>query len=237
MNARFLRILTLAKASVPLLAALVLLAPRHVVAGTWTALANSAPGGVNTMLLLSDGTVMAQNGGNTTWYRLTPDSTGSYANGAWTTRTPMNYTRLYYSSQVLQDGRVFFAGGEYGNGTTNAEVYTPSSDSWAIIPVPNGLINKNNTVDPTYGNNSGGFIDSGSKMLANGNVLIFPVAPFTSGRTVLFNPFSNTLSLGPALFRGGNQDEASCVKLPDDSALMIDPFGTFTERYIPASNR
>src|SRR5215471_4047214 len=70
-------------------------------AGTWTALANAAPGGVNTMLLLSDGTVMAQNGGSTTWYRLTPDSSGSYANGTWTTRTPMNFSRLYYSSQVL----------------------------------------------------------------------------------------------------------------------------------------
>ena len=81
-------------------------------AGTWTALANTAPGGVNTMLLLSDGTVMAQDGGNTTWYRLTPNSSGSYVNGTWSTRTSMHYSRLYYASAVLQDGRVFFAGGE-----------------------------------------------------------------------------------------------------------------------------
>ena len=33
---------------------------------------------VNTMLLLPDGTVMAADGGNG-WYKLTPDSSGSYA--------------------------------------------------------------------------------------------------------------------------------------------------------------
>jgi hypothetical protein len=212
------------------------LAPTQLRAvGFWTALNNAAPGGVNTMLLLPDGTVMAQNGGNTTWYRLTPDVAGSYANGSWTTRTAMNYSRLYYSSQVLQDGRVFFAGGEYGNGTTNAEVYTPSSDSWAIIPVPNGLINKNNTVT-VNGNNTGGFIDSGSKMLADGTVLIFPVSPFNCGETVIFSPFSNTLFQGPNLFRGCNEDEASCVKLPDDSVLSLDNGTVHSSRYIPASN-
>jgi hypothetical protein len=204
-------------------------------AGTWTALANTAPGGVNTMLLLSDGTVMAQDGGSTTWYRLTPNSSGSYVNGTWSTRASMNYSRLYYASAVLQDGRVFFAGGEYGNGTTNSEVYNPVSDSWAIIPVPAGLINMNNTIG-SQGENTGGFSDSGCKILPNGNVLILPVHPASSGRTVIFNAGANTLSLGPTLVRGFNQDEASFVKLPDDSLLTIDPFGTLSERYIPASN-
>jgi hypothetical protein len=32
----------------------------------------------------------------------------------------------------------------------------------------------------------------------------------------------------------GNQDEASWVKLPDNSILTIDPYGTSTERYIPS---
>jgi hypothetical protein len=154
----------------------------------------------------------------------------------------MNFSRRYYSSQVLQDGRVFIAGAEYGNGTTNAEVYTPTSDSWTIIPVPDGLINKNNTIDPTYGNNTAGFSDSGSKILADGNVLIFPVNPFpfTCGETVLFDPFSNTLLRGPDLpssttFFTCNEDEASCVKLPDGSVLSLDTGGVSSSRYIPAS--
>jgi hypothetical protein len=153
----------------------------------------------------------------------------------------MNFSRLYYSSQVLQDGRVFIAGAEYGNGTTNAEVYTPTSDSWMIIPVPDGLINKNNTIDPANGNNTAGFMDSGSKMIADGNVLIFPVEPFMDGETVLFNPFSNTLLQGPNLFRGSDEDEASCVKLADGSVLLVDrpprvgSPSPGSSRFIPAS--
>jgi hypothetical protein len=197
-------------------------------AGFWTPLANTAPGGVETMLLLSDGTVMAQkaetNAITTTWYRLTPGANGSYTNGTWTTRTSMHYSRLYYASAVLQDGRVFFAGAEYGNGNTTSEVYNPVSDSWSIIPVPAGLIN-----------NPVGFADSGSKILADGTVLVFPGNPATPGRTVIFNPFSNTLSLGPSLYRGGDEAEASAVKLPDDSVLVLDSGSTLSERYIPGS--
>ena len=71
---------------------------------------------------------------------------------------PMHYNRLYYSSDVLPDGRVFVAGAEYGNGTTNAEVYDPLRDTWTEIPVPYGLISTNNTVDSKNQNNAG-FID------------------------------------------------------------------------------
>ena len=220
----------------PLVLACVMFVPWRVEgAGTWSALANTAPGAVETMLLLSDGTVMAQNGGGTTWYSLAPDNTGHYVNGTWTTRSPMSYNRLYYSSAILRDGRVFVAGAEYGNGTTNAEVYNPVNNTWTYIPVPAGLITMNNTVTPN-GNNTAGFYDSGCKIIANGNVLIEPVFPASCGSTVLFNPISNTLSPGPAYVRGCYQDEASLVKLPDDSLLTIDPFGTLSERYIPASN-
>src|SRR5439155_16128724 len=195
-------------------AAVTLLAIEAKAVGTWTSLVNGAPGNVNTMLLLSDGTVMAQNSGNTTWYKLTPDSTGSYANGTWSTRASMNYQRLYYSSQVLQDGRVFFAGGEYGLGTTNAEIYNPVNDSWSILSVPAGLININNTVNADNSNTEG-FSDSGSVLLANGSVLILPVHPATCARTVIWSPFSG-FSLGPLIYRGCIEDEAVLVKLPDD---------------------
>jgi hypothetical protein len=47
---------------------------------------------------------------------------------------------------------------------------------------------------------------------------------------------SNTWSNAGHLFRGGWQDEASWVKLADDSLLTIDPWGPFSERYIPATN-
>jgi len=224
----------------PLLAMLGLICP-GAAAGTWTPLAHAAPGAVNLMLLLSDGTVMAAGSDGITisnaWYRLTPDLHGSYANGTWTTLAPMHYTRLYYSSAVLTNGMVLVAGGEYGTGTTNSELYDPVSNTWTVVPMPPGLITTNNSPSASTGQNSAGFLDSVSKILPNGDVLVAPVEPATSGGTVLYHAASNTWSAGPKLFRGSYQDEASWVKLPDDSILTIDPFGTNSERYIPSLNR
>ena len=196
----------------------------NVTGGTWTALAHSPPETINTMLLLSDGTVMAAgDDSENTWYRLTPDSTGSYVNGTWSTLAAMHYTRLYFSSDVLTDGRVFVAGAEYGTGTNSAEVYDPQHDTWTMAPSP--------PAGQTL------FFDSISKILPNGNVLIAPVGPATAGGTVIYNSALNTWSVGPTLFRGSYQDEASWVKLPDDSILTIDPFGVNSERYIPSLNQ
>ena len=65
-----------------------LLAPWRVMAlGSWATVAQSPPGnnGVGLMLLLPDGTVMAQQAGiSSVWYRLAPVQ-GSYINGVWTT--------------------------------------------------------------------------------------------------------------------------------------------------------
>lgn len=191
--------------------------------GTWTPLANYAPGGIGTMLLLSDGTVMAQNGSGSAWCRLTPDIHGSYVNGTWSALASMNYERLYYSSDVLRDGRVFVAGSEYYTGTNSAEVYDPVGDAWTLAPPPPAGQTR--------------FYDSISKILPSGNVLVSPVSPATYGGTVIYNSTSNTWSVGPTLYRGYYQDEASWVKLPDDSILTVDPFGTFSERYIPSLNK
>ena len=187
--------------------------------GTWTPLANSAPNTIALMLLLPDGTVMGADGGGANWYRLSPDIHGSYVNGTWTTLAPMHDTRLWFSSDVLTDGRVFVAGGEYGSGGSTAEVYDPSSDSWTLAPASGQT-----------------FSDSISKILPNGSVLVAPVYASPSGGTVIYDPVSNTWSSGGMLFRGPWQAEASWVRLPDDSILTIDPYGTNSERYIPSSN-
>ncbi|HVM51495.1 MAG TPA: kelch repeat-containing protein [Candidatus Acidoferrum sp.] len=198
-------------------------------AGTWVPLVNQAPDDIDLLLLLSDGTVMAASGepgaggiGNA-WYRLTPDSNGSYVNGTWSTLAPMSYTRLYYSSQVLRDGRVLVAGGEYGTGTNSAEVYDPLANTWTVTPPPPaGQVR---------------FHDSISETLPNGNVLVAPVTPATYGGTVIYDVSSNAWVPGPTLVNDFYEDEASWVKLPDASILTIDPFGTNSERYIPALNQ
>ncbi len=207
---------------------------RAMAVGSWTTVAQTPPNNsaVQLMLLLPDGTVMAQQQGTSAvWYRLTPDRHGSYINGSWTTLTPMIYTRQFYTSAVLRDGRVFVAGGEYGTGGNTAEIYDPRLNTWTEIPVPSGLI--------CTGCASPGFSDSASVILPNGNLLIAPVFPVAANGTVIYNPFSNTFSQGPACIQ--NQNEATWVKLPDDSILTIDPTQdpnllNTSERFIPSLN-
>lgn len=210
---------------------------------SWTPLTNQAPGNVVLMLLLPDGTVMAarqpNSGYGKGWCRLTPDKNGSYINGTWTTLASMSYSRLWYSSQVLRDGRVLVAGAEYGTGTANSEVYDPLSDTWTVVPIPSTLIQTNNNPDSS-GQNNAGLTDSISTVLPNGTVLVSPNFPKTNRATIIFDPASNAWSAGPLLVGRGNmndQNEASWVKLPDGSILTIDPYGTNTERFIPSLNQ
>ena len=210
--------------------------PRQLRAlGVWTNVVQLPPGqnGVEHLLLLPDGTVMAQQQGTSSvWYRLTPDRKGSYVNGSWSTLAPMIYTRQYYASTVLRDGRVFVAGGEYGTpGGNKAEIYDPRLNTWTEIPVPAGLICTNCP--------SPGISDADSIILPDGRVLIAPVLATAPNGTIIFDPFSNTFSQGPSSFK--DQNEATWVKLPDDSILTIDPTKNpnllnTSERFIPSLN-
>src|ERR1700730_2136810 len=118
-------------------------------AQTWTALKNAPPVDLGTALLLTDGTVMAQgmqgvgSFATGTWYKLTPDKTGSYVNGTWSTLAtmPNSYQPLYYASAVLPDGRLVVVGGEYdGNQseTNQGAIYQPLTNKWTAINPPTG---------------------------------------------------------------------------------------------------
>ncbi|MFO0832352.1 MAG: kelch repeat-containing protein [Phycisphaerales bacterium] len=210
-------------------------------AGTWQALATPAPAGVNLMLLLSDGTVMcANNNGSATigraWYRLTPDASGSYRNGTWSTMASMIDTRLYYAAQVLMDGRVFVAGGEYGTGKARAEVYNPLTNTWSGVNPPTSLMNPAVT-SPVFPSYPQQFFDAMSEILPDGRVLISPVMARALGEPLIYDPAANTWAAGPLYFRGTHQNESTWVKLADETILTIDPFGTFSERYSPALNQ
>src|SRR6188472_1356518 len=70
--------------------------------GTWTALNNSPANGNNgVMLLLTDGRVLCKNNTGTGWDILTPDASGSYVNGGWTSADDMDSSRTFCTSQVL----------------------------------------------------------------------------------------------------------------------------------------
>jgi hypothetical protein len=121
----------------------------EVARAQWTRV-NGVPAGASpsTCLLLTDGTVMCQaNEGGNGWLRLTPDNTGSYENGNWTsldnapegtdstnvteasskTCAPCLYSPTYYASAVLPDGRVVVIGGEYNVNSTG------SNPAWTNI--------------------------------------------------------------------------------------------------------
>jgi Concanavalin A-like lectin/glucanases superfamily/Bacterial Ig domain/Kelch motif len=186
-------------------------------AGTWTKITNSPPGSPGVMLLLTDGSVMVQAGSGNGWYRLKPDIHGSYVSGTWTTLASMHDTRLYNSLQVLRDGRVFVAGGEYGTGGKTAEVFDPITNTW--------------TYTPSSGQN---FIDSVSELLGDGRVMVAPVSPSVSNGTVIYDPVANSWTAGPATLHG--QDEVPWIKLPDGSILCVDG-NSQSERYIPSLNQ
>lgn len=186
--------------------------------GTWTPLLRPAPDDIQLMLQLSDGTVMCFNN-DRNWYQLTPDSRGSYVNGTWTTLSPMADTRTFAASQVLRDGRVFVAGGEYGTGTNTAEVYDPLADAWLTTP---------SSGQPWIG-------DAPSMLLPDGRVLLSPKTPSTRDGTVIYDPVSNSWTDGPVQVFGSG--ESSWLKLPDDSILTVATLGLITQRYVPSLNR
>ena len=190
--------------------------------GTWTAVTNVAPDYCNGgMSLLTDGRVIchttAGGGNGTGWDVLTPDSTGSYINGTWSTITPMTYERLFFSSQVLPSGKVYVAGGEYGAGGTEGEVYDPVTNSWTTcLGVPTGW----------------NIYDGNSELLYNGNVLEGPqVGANPSYDCLLWSPVTNTYTIAPSAIY--DHDEAQWLKLPDSSVLFIGIATDYSNRYIP----
>ena len=82
-------------------------------ASSWKSLSGVPLFTPDTMLLMTDGTVLVHDAGGKDWYRLKPDSNGKYdtAGVTWSGPFSMAHTRQFYASGVLADGRVFCARG------------------------------------------------------------------------------------------------------------------------------
>jgi len=174
------------------------------------------------MILLSDGSVIVKTQTGSTdgavWDKLTPDSHGSYVNGTWSVIAPMTDDRLYFSSQMLKNGNVYVAGGEYGSGGGTAEVYDPVLDQWTQVPQL--------SADDT-------FFDANSEILPDGRVLqsLFNLNLGNRGNYI-YDPVSNSFSIGPSCL--GPKAESSWLKLPDESILFVELLSRTSERYIPS---
>jgi hypothetical protein len=120
------------------------LAPGLATAQKLVPLKNQPPEGALVTFQLTDGTVMAQSYNENTWYKLTPDNTGSYINGTWTqlATLPTGYVPLYFASAVLADGQLVIAGGEYNDNnfafTNKVAVYDPVKNVWTALDPPKG---------------------------------------------------------------------------------------------------
>ncbi len=183
---------------------------------------------------------------STAWYTLTPDETGHYINGKLTAIQSSHCPHGEFASQVLQDGRVFVAGGEYGasgafpgcatasesGAGADAEIYDPVANTWTMIDPPISLLDPSSS--QACGSGTQAFYDMISETLPNGSVLMAPVKPNKFGDTLIYDPKTvPDWSFGGKLYKVCYQSEASWVKLPDGSILTVDSSALTAERYLP----
>mgnify|MGYP003337723356 FL=1 len=197
-----------------MLICLVSMAGTSSAAGTWKKLTNPNPQfACGTMLLLTDGTVMVEGYDSQTWSKLTPDSTGSYTNGTWTTLGKMSTPRLYFASRVLPDGRVFVLGGEYSgsflsqNFSNTGEIYDPVKNKWSpIARFPRTQ-----------------FGDDPSMLLPDGTVMV----GYISGpQTYIYDPNFDFWFTGSTKLRNDQSDEEIFLQLPGWKFVSYDVFAS-----------
>ena len=216
------------------------------VSSPWQALNNPPPftanecngglPGASNPLLLTDGSVIIQDAGCPDWWRLTPDSSGSYANGTWTqiASTLPTYAPLYHSSAVLPDGRVIIMGGEYNyyegsyfqiTRTAEGAIYDPRTNVWTPMTPPSFFTPI--VIPPFPSMQTIG--DASSIVLPNG---VYMQSDCCTKQSALLN--AKTLTWKPT---GGNKfdlnNEEGWNLLPNGEVLTVDAYVPFNFPYIP----
>ncbi len=203
-------------------------------AGTWADLVKQPGASVDTMLLMTDGTVLAHESDSSNWHQLTPNASGSYTNGKWTLIPAMppntaipasqngpNYGPLFFGSAVLGDGTLLVAGGEYNFGLSAdvaaATRFDPVTSTWTNVATPSGWSNVG---------------DVPLCILADGRGLLGNI---NNAQTAFFDPATGKFSAGPN--KGDRCAEESFTLLPDDTVLTVDCSSIpSAEKYVPSSN-
>ena len=187
----------------------------------WQALTNPPPFNPGAMFLLTDGTVMVQDlssdsAGSPDWWRLTPDSMGSYVDGTWSqlASLPSYYGPGAYAAAVLPDGRLAIEGGEYNNGVEPwinlGAIYDPVTNAWTMVGPPNGGTGDWSKIG-----------DAPSEVLADGRWLVGDSGSGTTADAIL-DPSTLTwkTTAGPGKVIGNA--EAGFTLLPDGNVLTVD---------------
>jgi len=208
----------------------------------WTPLVNPPPFGTpGTMLLESDGTVLVHNepdndtvAATNEWWKLTPDASGSYADGTWSqvASMPANYAPLYFASAILPDGRMIVEGGEY-NGenavwTNQGAIYDPVSNNWRSVAPPKGWTN--------IGDAASDVLNDGTFMLQQACNTCLTNPELTVDDAYL-NPKNLTWKVIPATGKHDPNDEEGWTLEPSGQLLTVDTWGVGgTELFNPGSS-
>ncbi len=199
--------------------------------GGWTTLTNNPGTAVQNPLLMTDGTVIAMAACTGQWYKLTPDITGSYLNGTWTTiaKMPSGYGPLFGGSGVLPDGRVIFEGGEYNDAAQSGDcpnavwtslgaIYDPVANAWTNVAPP-PFWTASIFQSPGIGDAAGIVLDNGTYMQSACCYTVSSSNP--SGLSALFNPSTLTWTATGSGKRDP-WDEEGMAKLQNGNVLVVD---------------
>lgn len=181
---------------------------------TWTPLTHQPGVNVGVMLQLRDGRVLVheeQRGNSAAWHILTPDATGSYINGTWSSggTLPSGYAPWFFGSQVLMDGKtVVIEGGEYNN----------SAQDWtnlgAVGTISGSSLTWTSNSPPSGWSRLG---DAESVLLADGTYM---QANCCSAQNALFNGPNSWTETGPV--NQSSNDESGFTLLTNDLVLTVD---------------
>jgi hypothetical protein len=191
-------------------------------ASPWLPLKHKPPFSPGTMLLASNGTVLVHSEPRDarTWYKLTPNSKGSYVDGTWSqiASMPKGYEPQYFASAILPDGRMLVEGGEYNGGfglyTNKGAIYNPVKNRWQSVAPPHGWKNIG---------------DAQSDVLANGTFMLAQVCCgssssglYTTRDDALFNARRLTWRVIPGRGKNDPNEEEGWNLEPSGQLLTVD---------------
>jgi hypothetical protein len=167
------------------------------------------------------------------WWKLTPDSNGSYIDGTWSqiASMPADYMPLYFASAILPDGRMIVEGGEYiGENavwSNQGAIYDPATDTWTSVAPPAGWAN--------IGDAASDVLDNGTFMMQQACNNCLTNAELTVDDALL-NASNLTWTVIPATGKDDPNDEEGWTLEPSGQLLTVETWAVGNTQLFNPSN-